>query len=74
MERVTDPDDRRGRILTLSKEGRALCEDLQSQSLDERERVFEGFTEADLVALTDALDHLEANIRTLLKNDRLGNL
>ena len=69
VEREVDPEDRRGRILTLTTEGNALCQDLLSQAVAERQRVFEGFSERELAALTDALDRLEANTRKLLRND-----
>ncbi len=69
VEREVDPDDRRGRILTLTPQGTSLCEDLLSRAVAERQRVFEGFSERELSALTDALDRVEANTRKLLRND-----
>lgn len=69
VRRDIDPDDRRGRILTLTPTGKALSTDLLAQAVAERERVFDGFTEAELVALTDTLDRLESNTRRLLEDN-----
>jgi DNA-binding MarR family transcriptional regulator len=68
VERDVDPADRRSRILSVTAAGRALCEELTERVVIERPRVFDGFTEADLTALTDALDRLESNIRPSLSD------
>jgi DNA-binding MarR family transcriptional regulator len=69
VERDVDPADRRSRILSVTAAGRALCEELTERVVIERLRVFDGFTEPDLTALTDALDRLESNIRPSLSDD-----
>lgn len=68
VSRDTDPVDRRSRILSVTPSGRELCEELNERVVIERLRVFDGFSEAELTALTDALDRLESNVRTALSN------
>ncbi len=63
VERAPDPGDRRSRILQVTNRGAAVANELSEKAIDVRRRVFEGFSEADLHALTSALDRLEANVR-----------
>ncbi len=71
VERRPDPDDRRGRILQLSVAGKQLADELHERAVIERFRVFDGFTESELAALTAALDRLDSNVRPLLTQEPL---
>jgi MarR family transcriptional regulator for hemolysin len=68
VERHPDPKDRRNRILKITPEGASVADELHKRSVIERRRVFDGFTETDLTALTETLDRLDANIRPALKD------
>ncbi|MEM9036531.1 MAG: MarR family transcriptional regulator [Actinomycetota bacterium] len=67
VERRPDPDDRRAKLLELSADGRALADQLLDDVRRERERVFAGLDDADLGALTAALDRVDQNVRSLLE-------
>lgn len=66
VERSVDADDRRARTLEVTEAGAALCETSLQRAMQERSRVFDGFTESELSALTSLLDRLDTNVRDLL--------
>ncbi len=66
VERHADPTDRRSRVLQLTAEGRELTDDLLAAVVEERRRVFDGFSDSELATLTTALDRLDGNVRALL--------
>lgn len=63
VERRPAPDDRRSKLVSVTPEGRRVASKLHERAVDERRRVFAGFDERQLAALTDALDRIEDNIR-----------
>jgi MarR family transcriptional regulator for hemolysin len=66
VDRIADPADRRGRLLSCTEQGERLCGKLMERSVPERVRVFDGFSEADLETFGGFLDRVEANVRPLL--------
>jgi len=66
VRRSPDPADRRSHLLSLTKQGRAITEDLLDKTISERQLVFDGFDEDELDALAAALDRIDANVRQLL--------
>ena len=53
-------------ILPCTADGRRLLQQIQSRTVDERARVFAGFSADELAGLVAALDRIDANLRELL--------
>jgi DNA-binding MarR family transcriptional regulator len=66
VERSSDPDDRRARILALSPRGRSLADELFERAVVERGLVFDGFSETELATFSAALDRIDTNVRAML--------
>lgn len=66
VQRSPDPADRRSWSLTLTPDGRARTAELLVHVVDERRRVFAGFTDDDLDALAATLARIDVNVRGLL--------
>lgn len=60
MERKEDPEDRRAKIVTLSKDGRTLIRQGMSARVDWMEDLSEVLSEAQIIEITQSLDHLIA--------------
>ncbi len=72
VERTEDPDDRRARVLALTRQGKARARRLAGDVRAEREIVFAGVSDSDLATLTSVLDQVDANLRPVLA-DRSGD-
>lgn len=68
VTRRPDPDDRRSRVLEPTASGRDVADALHERAVAERSRVFDGFGESELEALTSMLDRLDANVRPYLRS------
>ncbi len=69
VRRSPDPADRRSYLLSLTKEGLDVTEELLDKTISERRLVFDGFDEHELDALAAALDRIDANVRRLLSGE-----
>ncbi len=69
VSREQDSEDRRGRVIGLTKTGATTAKELLDLAVAERHLVFGGFSEAELQVLSRALDRVDANVRQLLNND-----
>ena len=66
VDRSPDPKDRRAKTLALTASGTKLAKKLDQMAIEERHRVFEGFTAREMCALVKVLDRLDDNVRPLL--------
>jgi len=68
VRRSPDPADRRSYLLSLTRQGRDITEELLDKTISERQLVFDGFDEDELDTLAAALDRIDANVRRLLSS------
>ncbi|WP_324749798.1 MarR family transcriptional regulator [Sphingomonas sp. LY54] len=69
VERRTDPDDRRGRKLHLTEQGRSLAKRLDLVADDIRKHALASVTTADGVAAVRVLQHLECAAQEMLRSE-----
>jgi DNA-binding MarR family transcriptional regulator len=60
VERASNPEDQRSHLLTLSKQGWALYEQIAPQAIELERRIFAGFSQAERDQLGTMLERLEA--------------
>jgi DNA-binding MarR family transcriptional regulator len=60
VERASNPEDQRSHLLTLSKQGWALYEQIAPQAIELERRIFAGFSQAERDQLGAMLERLEA--------------
>jgi DNA-binding MarR family transcriptional regulator len=60
VERANNPEDQRSHLLTLSKEGWALYEQIAPKAIELERRIFAGFSQAERDQLGLMLERLEA--------------
>lgn len=65
IARASNPGDQRSRLLTLSKEGWALYEEISPKALELEQRVFADFSDAERAQLQAMLDRVEAAVEAL---------
>jgi DNA-binding MarR family transcriptional regulator len=66
VTRSPDPADRRSSLLELTEHGQARARALLEVTVEERQRVFDGFDDGELDALAAALDRIDENVRRQL--------
>lgn len=66
VARSPDPDDRRSRLLTLTRPGQARVTQLLADAVEQRELVFAGLSDDELDTLATYLDRIDANVRQKL--------
>lgn len=65
IDRIEDPQDRRAKILSLTKEGQALNTKLSSLLAPLRAELFNGASEEDITAALRVLTQLDDNLERL---------
>ena len=60
IAREANPDDQRSHLLTLTREGWALYEQVSPKALELEQRIFEGIDGEELARFSAMLDRLEA--------------
>ena len=60
VERASNPEDQRSHLLTLSKQGWALYEQIAPQAIELERRIFAGFSQEERDQLGAMLERLEA--------------
>lgn len=64
VRRVEDPDDRRAKLISATKEGRAYLASISGMLADLRSELFAGVADEDMEAALRLLAQVEANITT----------
>ncbi len=62
VRRVTNPNDRRGRLISISEQGRILIADLSPYLAEQKQQFFEGLSEREVEMLYKMLKVLEKNM------------
>ena len=62
VERASNPGDQRSRLLTLTRDGWALYEEIAPKALELDRRVFAAFTREERAQLRTMLDRIEAAV------------
>ncbi|WP_066794439.1 MarR family winged helix-turn-helix transcriptional regulator [Sphingomonas soli] len=62
IARASNPDDQRSHLLTLSKEGWALYEQIAPKALEMERRIFAGFSDAERIQLKAMLDRIDSAV------------
>lgn len=65
ITRASNPGDQRSHLLTLSKDGWELYEDVAPKALELERRVFVGFSREERMQLRAMLDRIEAAVEAL---------
>jgi DNA-binding MarR family transcriptional regulator len=65
IARTANPHDQRSQLLTLTKEGWSLYEEIAPKALEFERRIFAGFSEAELNQLRAMLERMEATAGAL---------
>lgn len=65
IARASNPGDQRSRLLTLSREGWALYEQISPKALELERRVFADFSEEERAQLQAMLDRVEAAVESI---------
>lgn len=60
LDRRSNPADQRSHLLSLTRAGRALYDEVAPKALEMEARLFAGFTAAERAAFRDMLDRAEA--------------
>lgn len=67
VRRAADPSDARRRLVSLTRQGRALVDRVLAQAGPERDRMFDGLSPEDLMHLDRSARRVEANLRDLAR-------
>ena len=62
IARASNPEDQRSHLLTLTKEGWALYEEISPKALEMERRLFAAFSEAERTQLKAMLERIEAAV------------
>ena len=62
IARASNPEDQRSHLLTLTKEGWALYEEISPKALEMERRLFAAFSEAERAQLKAMLERIEAAV------------
>ncbi len=62
VQRTTNPEDKRGRLVSLTTEGEQYISNILPELLETKENFYTGFSRNDLAELTRMLSAIEKNI------------